>query len=205
MEVPPANKARMGDEWARYLFTTDVNEAPGLQNVQTYAIDVFKDQQDQDETALLLSMTKYGGGRYFQAKNEQSILDALRTIMIEIQSVNTVFASASLPINATNRSQNENQVFIGMFRPEGSGNPRWYGNLKRYQIAEFGTGNFKLADASKPPSGLKSSDSTFAVCPASVTSSRFAPRSQILIVLSVLPVASSLPSRLRASLLTARP
>jgi type IV pilus assembly protein PilY1 len=148
--VPPSNKARMADEWARYLFTTDVNEAAGLQNVQTYTIDVFKDQQDQDLTALLFSMSKYGGGRYFQASSEEAVLKALRDIMIEIQSVNTVFASASLPINATNRSQNENQVFIGMFRPDSGARPRWYGNLKRYQIAKFGQ-DFKLADASSPP------------------------------------------------------
>jgi type IV pilus assembly protein PilY1 len=147
--VPASNKARMADEWARYLFTTDVNEAAGLQNVQAYTIDVFKDQQDQDQTALLFSMAKYGGGRYFQASSEESILKALRDIMIEIQSVNTVFASASLPINATNRSQNENQVFIGMFRPDPGARPRWFGNLKRYQIAKFGQ-DFKLADASNP-------------------------------------------------------
>jgi type IV pilus assembly protein PilY1 len=140
---------RMPDEWARYLFTTDVNGAAGVQNVATYTLDVFKDQQDQDQTALLFSMAKYGGGRYFQASTEEAILKALRDIMIEIQSVNTVFASASLPINATNRSQNENQVFIGMFRPDPSARPRWYGNLKRYQIAKFGQ-DFKLADASNP-------------------------------------------------------
>ena len=68
-------------------------------------------------------MAKYGGGRYFQATSEEAILNALRQIMIEIQSVNTVFASASLPINATNRSQNENQVFIGMFRPDPARGP----------------------------------------------------------------------------------
>ena len=147
--VPPANKARMSDEWARYLFTTDVGEAAGFQNVITYTIDVFKDQQDQDQTALLFSMAKYGGGRYFQASSEEAILRALRDIMIEIQSVNTVFASASLPINATNRSQNENQVYIGMFRPDPAARPRWYGNLKRYQIAKFGQ-DFKLGDASNP-------------------------------------------------------
>jgi type IV pilus assembly protein PilY1 len=146
--VPPDNIERKTDEWARYLFNTDVNGAPGIQNGVTYTIDVFKDAQDKDQTALLFSMAKYGGGRYFQASSEQAILKALQDIMIEIQSVNSVFASASLPINATNRSQNENQVFIGMFRPYKG--PRWYGNLKRYQIAQFGQ-DFKLADASSPP------------------------------------------------------
>ena len=59
------------------LFTTDVNSVAGFQDVQTYTIDVFKDAQDPDETALLLSMAKYGGGRYFQATNEDAILNAL--------------------------------------------------------------------------------------------------------------------------------
>jgi Tfp pilus tip-associated adhesin PilY1 len=149
-QVPDDNIERKADEWSRYLFTTDVNGAPGVQNVATYTLDIFKDQQDQNQTALLFSMAKYGGGRYFQASSEDAILKALRDIMIEIQSVNTVFASASLPINATNRSQNENQVFIGMFRPDPGARPRWYGNLKRYQIAKFGQ-DFKLADAASPP------------------------------------------------------
>ena len=147
--VPADSIERKADEWSRYLFTTDVNGAAGVQNVATYTLDIFKDQQDQNQTALLFSMAKYGGGRYFQASSEDAILKALRDIMIEIQSVNTVFASASLPINATNRSQNENQVFIGMFRPDPGARPRWYGNLKRYQIAKFGQ-DFKLADASTP-------------------------------------------------------
>jgi type IV pilus assembly protein PilY1 len=143
--VPPNNVARMSDEWTKFLYTTDVNAALGQQNVRTYTIDVFKDAQDADQSSLLFNMARMGGGRYFQATSEESIVSALRQILVEIQSVNSVFASASLPINATNRSQNENQVFIGMFRPDGNANPRWYGNLKRYQIGLFGA-EAKLAD-----------------------------------------------------------
>ncbi len=143
---PTTSNTRYADEWAKFLAATDVSSAGGQQPVSTYVIDVFKDQQDANQTALLQSMARYGGGKYFQATSESAIIDALRKILIEIQSVNTVFAAASLPINATNRSQNENQVFIGMFRPDSGARPRWYGNLKRYQIALFG-GSAKLADA----------------------------------------------------------
>ncbi len=143
--VPSASDTRYADEWAKYLYTTDVNVEGGQQNVAVYAIDVFKDAQDARQTALLNSMAKHGGGRYFQATSEQAILNALREILVEIQAVNSVFASASLPINATNRAQNENQVFIGMFRPDADGRPRWHGNLKRYQVAMFGA-EAKLAD-----------------------------------------------------------
>lgn len=146
--VPPpiGNKANLAANWAKYLFTTDVSEQKGRQNVQTYTIDVFNAKPDPDnQTALLKGMAKFGGGRYFEARDEESIIKALREIVVEIQSVNSVFASASLPINATNRSQNENQVFIGMFRPDSKARPVWYGNLKQFQVALFGK-DAKLAD-----------------------------------------------------------
>ena len=143
---PSSQTLSNADEWAKFMYLTDVNAAAGQQNIQTYTIDVYKDAQDANESALLFSMAKYGGGRYFRATDENSIIAALREILTEIQSVNTVFAAASLPINATNRSQNENQVFIGMFRPDGKGKPRWYGNLKHYQAALF-NGDARLADS----------------------------------------------------------
>ena len=143
--APIGNKANRAANWAKYLNLTDVAEAAGKQNVKTYTIDVFKDHPDGDQTSLMRAMAKFGGGKYFEAKSEDAILNALRDIIIEIQAVNSVFASASLPINATNRSQNENQVFIGMFRPDADALPRWYGNLKQFQIALFG-GDAKLSD-----------------------------------------------------------
>lgn len=139
------NNVNRAANWARYLFTTDVSEQLGKQSVNTYTINVFNAKEEKDQTALLKAMAKFGGGRYFEAKNEDAILKALREIVVEIQSVNSVFASASLPINATNRSQNENQVFIGMFRPDAKARPMWYGNLKHFQIALFGK-EAKLAD-----------------------------------------------------------
>ena len=143
--VPSANNQRMTDEWARYMYQTDVNSVAGQQNISTYTIDVFNAKQDANQTALMMSMARVGGGKYFAARNEDAIVAALKQIMSEIQAVNTVFASASLPVNATNRAQNENQVFIGMFRPDPSASPRWYGNVKRYQLANF-SGVIDLAD-----------------------------------------------------------
>ena len=140
------NKGWKTANYAKYLNLTDVNELAGRQSVQTYTIDVFLAKTDiPNQTAMLKAMAKFGGGKYFEAKSEAAILNAIRDIIVEIQSVNSVFASASLPINATNRSQNENQVFIGMFRPDPDALPRWYGNLKQFQIALFGN-DAKLAD-----------------------------------------------------------
>ncbi len=146
VSAPTGNaKGRTGAEWARYLRKTDVNAAPGQQNVVTYTINVFNAQPDADQTRLMMGMAQAGGGKYFAATDKQKIIDALKLIFAEIQATNSVFASASLPISATNRSQNDNQVFIGMFRPDVDAKPRWVGNLKRYQIAQFGA-NYELAD-----------------------------------------------------------
>jgi type IV pilus assembly protein PilY1 len=131
---------RNADEWAKVMHDRGV-PVPGTTiqpSVTTYTIDVYNAQPDSTQTALLMSMAKAGGGKYFAAKNEAAIVDALRQIMIEIQAVNVAFASTSLPVNATNRSQNENQVFIGMFRPDPIARPRWFGNIKRYQLISAG-------------------------------------------------------------------
>lgn len=135
------------DEWSRFMHDKGipVSGATVRPSVTTYTIDVYNKQPNASHTSLLMSMAKAGGGRYFVAKNEQSIVDALREIMVEIQAVNTSFASTSLPVNATNRSQNMNQVFIGMFRPDPAAKPRWFGNLKRYQLIARGA-DIELAD-----------------------------------------------------------
>ncbi|MBW8901380.1 MAG: hypothetical protein JF619_25450, partial [Massilia sp.] len=136
------------DEWARLLHDRGVPVANSSvrSSVTTYTIDVYNKQPDADFTSLLMSMAQAGGGKYFAAKNEDAILAALKQILVEIQAVNTTFASTSLPVSATNRSQNENQVFIGMFRPDGRARPRWFGNLKRYKLISA-NGNVELGDA----------------------------------------------------------
>ena len=135
------------DEWSRFMHDKGipVDGATVRPSVTTYTIDVYNKQPNAQHTSLLMSMAKAGGGRYFVARNEQAIVDALREIMVEIQAVNTSFASTSLPVNATNRSQNMNQVFIGMFRPDPAAKPRWFGNLKRYQLIARGA-DIELAD-----------------------------------------------------------
>jgi type IV pilus assembly protein PilY1 len=138
---PVGNKANLSASWARYLYLTDTNAVGGQQNAQVFTLDAYLAHQDTVQTQLLQQMAAYSGGgkngqgQYFPVHSKDDILKALTNIVTNIQSVNSVFASASLPINATNRSQNENQVYIGMFRPDGKTHPRWYGNLKQFQVA----------------------------------------------------------------------
>ena len=147
------------DDWAKFLHDYGVPisylDADGQPQVQrstviTYTIDVFNKQQDPEQTSLMLSAADVGGGRYFAARNEDAIVDAITSALSDILSVSSTFTAVTLPLSATNRAEQENQVFIGMFRPDQGALPRWFGNLKRYQIALF-NGRPELADARLKP------------------------------------------------------
>ena len=129
------------DEWARFLHKYGAGNVPcdlsgicaeGL--VTTYTIDVYKDHQDLPQTALLKSTASVGGGKYFAATSEAEIQDALTRILNEIQAVNSVFTSASLPVSVNTQGTYLNQIYMGVFRPDATGAPRWMGNLKQYKF-----------------------------------------------------------------------
>lgn len=127
-----------GDEFAGFLSSVDLEPSlGGLQSINTYVIDVFDPdaKADPDARAYFKSVAAQGNGRYFEAKDAGGIAGALGEILEEVQAVNSSFASASMPIsmNVESEGTNENEVYVGMFRP--SVEPRWMGNLKKYSYA----------------------------------------------------------------------
>lgn len=134
---PTNNDLRYGDEFAQFIASSDVSAQSGEQTVSIFPIDVFRAQPDARQTQLMRSIASYGNGEYYSASDYEQLKNALEDIVRKINAVNSVFASASLPVSATNRAQNENQVFIGLFRPDSQLRPSWPGNLKRYQIVEI--------------------------------------------------------------------
>lgn len=129
--LPGVQDTSWTDEWARFLYQSGIS---------VYILDAYNAQQNVSHSKVLQRAATVGGGRYFAVKNQEQIELAIKQILAEIHAVSSTFASASLPISATNRSQNLNQVFIGMFRPDGEAEPRWMGNLKRYQLVRTDTG-----------------------------------------------------------------
>ena len=147
---------RFADEWAQFLYTTDVSSAVGKQNVGMFTIDVFNAAQDTKQSALLLQMANSGqgttsGSGYFKVGGDVlALVNALTDILTQIASVNSVFASAALPVSVNTQGSYLNQVFMGVFRPDADAQQRWYGNLKQYQFAKNSSGSLYLADASSP-------------------------------------------------------
>jgi Tfp pilus tip-associated adhesin PilY1 len=153
------------DEWTLFLKNNGVIVPAGNNNgsVVTFVLDAYNAQQNGGYSSALQNAAIMGGGKYFAVKQASDISSALSIIFSEIQAVNSTFASASLPVNTTNRTQNRNQVFIPMFRPDPSDNPRWMGNLKQYQLIvdPSGSGAIDLGDNSSPPINAVSSLSGF--------------------------------------------
>lgn len=140
------------DEWTRFMYTYGVpslvnnpkytagaaNQSKYLWNkIATYTLDVCKDHCEDSQATLLKSMAKVGGGKYFKSTSKAEIKTALALIFAEIQAVNSVFASATLPISVNTQGTYENQVYIGVFRPDANARPRWYGNLKEYKFGRY--------------------------------------------------------------------
>jgi len=159
--TPNGSQGNWADEWARYMANSDCNfTLSGVQNVYTYAIDVGPADtlggQGPGWTALMKSMSVgFGKGKYFPVANNapdtgSQIEAALAAIFQEVQAVNSVFASTTLPVSVNVRGTNLNQVYIGMFRPDADAKPLWYGNLKRYKIGNF-SGSFSLLTKDRDP------------------------------------------------------
>lgn len=125
------------DEWSRYMKNTDLvsGAMPGNRRISTYTIGVLSSACKPDYPALLTSMAAQGSGKYFATSNAAEIQQAILRVLNEVQAVNSVFSSSSLPVSVNTQGTFLNQIYMGMFRPDSGGLPRWKGNLKQYQFA----------------------------------------------------------------------
>ena len=142
---PPdtSNNNNAGDEWTRFLNKVSTVQAT------TYTLEVGPSTTGQGpyNTSLLQSMGRQGKGGYFSATDTATLNAALTRIFNDIQAVNSVFASSSLPLSADNSGAYSDQVYMGVFRPDGQGLPKWLGNLKQYKFAVDNNNKLFLVDA----------------------------------------------------------
>jgi len=142
-------QANWGDEWTRFMYQTDVTgNTANRQNIVTYTIAVT-DDNNPDYVAFAGSMASNGGGKTYVVKlgDVNGMISALLAIFNEVQAVNSVFASVSLPASVNAQGQFLNQVYVGMFRPDASAAPRWMGNLKQFQVGYDANGKLVLQDS----------------------------------------------------------
>ena len=143
---PSGSQSNVSDEWARFM-----HEVSAL-TIATYTIDVdpVLTGQGPGWTAVLKSMAKEGGGEYAAVSstaNADEIKNAVNNALSEIQAINSVFASVSLPVSVNHQGTYLNQVYVGMFRPDERASPRWMGNLKQYKLGLNSSDQLRLLDA----------------------------------------------------------
>lgn len=148
------NNGEYMDEWARFMKSTaDLYPGTtGQQDIITYTIGLVDPASCKPAyPAVLASSASYGGGKYFETSSYNDIVNSLMKILNEIQAINSVFSSATLPVSVNTQGTYLNQIYMGMFRPDQLAAPRWVGNVKQYQFQFDSSGNLYLADATREP------------------------------------------------------
>ncbi len=158
--------ANWADEFAAFFNRgADLSSTTeGAQNINVHTIAVTGANSDGNYPNYIRWIAEMGGGLYQEARNSDTIIAGLSNALNQIRASNSVFSSASLPVSANTQGTYLNQVFIGMFRPDGNALPRWVGNLKQYQfLYDPVRDTLQLADASSPPIPAVSTTSGFVV------------------------------------------
>jgi hypothetical protein len=145
--VSSTDQKNWADEFARFMRGVDVSGRDGAQGIVTHGVAVTGASSDGLYPNFIRGIANAGGGSFHSAADADTLLKSLMEIFNEIQAVNSVFASASLPVSVNARGTYLNQVYMGMFRPDGDANPRWRGNLKQYKFGLDAVGALSLVDA----------------------------------------------------------
>jgi type IV pilus assembly protein PilY1 len=135
------------DDLPGYMFQNDVNTSlSGIQNVKTYTVgfDLGLTGAGAEARQVLRDAARRGGGEYFDAADEASLTDVFNEIARQILIDNASFTAPSVAVNAFNRTQNLNDIYMSVFKP--ALGYRWLGNVKKYKLTATGT----IVDSSNP-------------------------------------------------------
>ncbi|MEO8063958.1 MAG: PilC/PilY family type IV pilus protein [Pseudomonadota bacterium] len=115
-----------------YMHNTDLrSDVTGAQKVVTYFIGFGDDIAKS--AAFLDKVATAGGGKAYTQTDAGGLAATLEEIFGLVQDeADTTFVAPTVSVNAFNRSQNLNELFVSVFAP--SKLLHWNGNLKKYRI-----------------------------------------------------------------------
>lgn len=120
------------DDLSEYLFKHDISTTfPGTQNVKTYGVGFLAPQDTMD---LMRETTEISEGKFFLATDPESLATSLLSIFDEITEQSLTFTSPAVAVNAFNRTQNLNDLYMTVF--QSTNKAHWPGNLKKYRIVD---------------------------------------------------------------------
>ena len=159
------------DDLAFYMRWARPDYAPKMPatGVTTYTVGFnlssLSSQEAKDATQLLNDIAKQGGtSQAVLAESASSLKGLLDGIVTKILATSTSFSAPSVTINAFNRTQNLNDLYMAVFRPEYL--RRWKGNVKKYNvIVDPITLSSSIVDASGSPAVDEQAAATSCPCP----------------------------------------
>ena len=93
----------------------------------------------------LAAAAKAGGGTSYNVANGDDLLTAFNEITTQVLQITTSFTAPTVAVNAFNRTQTLNDLFISMFEP--NTNYHWSGNLKHYTLSTSGSTAGQIVDS----------------------------------------------------------
>ncbi len=130
-----SGNGRCLEEIAQYMYENDVRPTlAGLQNVTTYTIGFGPEVSG---STALQNTAAGAGGVFYEASDTATLSTVLTNIVNTILDYNTSFTAPAVSVNAFNRTQNLNDLYVTVFRP--SETYVWDGNIKKYRLDPDGT------------------------------------------------------------------
>ena len=137
------------DDISEYMRNTDIDPDPGIsgdQYVTTHTVGFSIDNDDLKNTAAR------GGGNYYLADDGPSLAKAFLEIVSVIADRDLSFVAPAVSVNAFNRTQNLNDLYLTVFKPKGR--VHWPGNLKKYKLIDSVITDATGAAAVDPATGF---------------------------------------------------
>jgi type IV pilus assembly protein PilY1 len=135
---------------AKYMHGSDLNPSVGgMQNVTSYFIGFGNDFADTSGAptgafAYLQDIASKGGGQAYTATSLSDLTGAFNQILSTVVTTNTMFSAPAVAVNAFNRTQTLNDLYVSVFSPQST--YHWPGNVKKYKVV-----NNVVVDANGAP------------------------------------------------------
>jgi type IV pilus assembly protein PilY1 len=134
---PGANGGKCLSALAGYMYNNDMRpDITKVQNVTSYFIgfgaDFASGGAPTAAFTYLNNAATAGGGQAFTATNLTELTDAFNTILAQVIKTNTTFSAPAVAVNAFNRTQTLNDLYVSVFSP--NVDYHWPGNVKKYKV-----------------------------------------------------------------------
>lgn len=119
------------DDISEYLFKRDISAASGDQSVRTFGVGF---NAPAETIALMTETAEITNGKFFVATDPENLATSLLSIFDEIQEQSLTFTTPVVAVNAFNRTQNLNDLYMSVF--QSTNRAHWPGNIKKYKIVD---------------------------------------------------------------------